>query len=121
MIARRGEGVADRLVIPTQLAHRALGCWVEVPLEGKLELAAALGADEQYVSRIHSHPDIGFHSSTDDENPMLTQEGALSIVVPFFGLALRCGLDACAVYVRHGSKWLELSLGQERERWVKVV
>jgi hypothetical protein len=38
----------------------------------------------------------------------LTAEGALSIVVPFFGLGLRRGLEACAVFVcRHG-EWLEI-------------
>src|SRR5438067_1247917 len=78
MIAQRGGGAADRLVIPTQHASREGGCWVEVPLAGKLELAAALGADEQYVARIHSHPGDPFHSPTDDRNPALTFHGALS-------------------------------------------
>lgn len=121
LIARWGERVANRLVIPTQRAGRGLGCWVEVPLAGKLELAAALDLEERYVARIHSHPGEAFHSDTDDENPVLTQQGALSIVVPFFGLGLRRGLAACAVYVRQGDRWVELPPGKEREAWVTTA
>ena len=103
LIVSRSKAVADRLVIPRQQAARSVaGCWVEVPTSGKLELAAALGLDEVYVARIHSHPGEAFHSSADDSNPVLTQEGALSVVVPYFGLGLRFGLDACAVFVRQG-------------------
>src|SRR5438046_336519 len=72
MIARRGTDVAERLVIPTQHAARGICCWVEVPWEGKLELAAALGPEEQYVARIHSHPGEAFHSDVDSRNPALT-------------------------------------------------
>jgi len=121
LIAQRSEGIADRLVIPKQQAGRRPGHWVEVTQQGKLELAAALGFDERYVARIHSHPDEAFHSETDDRNPALTYEGALSIVVPFFGLGLRRGLDACAVYVLLNSRWVELPLGESRRRWVEVV
>ena len=120
LIAQCGDDVADRLVIPTQHAERARGCWVEVPLEGKLELAAALDRHERFVSRIHSHPGDPFHSPTDDRNPVLTFQGALSIVVPFFGLGLRCGLDACGVYVRLGAEWRELPPGSERDQWFVV-
>ena len=105
LITRRGDGPLDRLVIPTQHAGRGVGCWVEVPLTGKLELAAALDLDERYVARIHSHPGAPFHSETDDRNPVLTQEGALSIVAPYFGLGLRRGLDSCAVYIRRNGVW----------------
>ena len=122
LIARHGDGVADRLVIPTQHAVReAGGCWGEVPLEGKLELAVALGLDEIYVARIHSHPAEAFHSLTDDRNPALTQQGTLSIVVPFFGLGLRRGFDACAVFALQGTDWVELPPGSDREKWVRIV
>ncbi|MHB1004093.1 MAG: hypothetical protein ACYC3S_00445 [Chloroflexota bacterium] len=121
LIGRRGDGIADRLVVPTQRAERGRqGCWVEVPLAGKLELAAALALDETYVARIHSHPGEPFHSMADDTNPVLTQQGALSIVVPYFGLALRRGLDACAVYVLRGATWVALPPGPQRAALVEV-
>ncbi len=107
-----------RLVIPDQRATPAPHCSVEVTLQGKLELAGALRPDETYVSRIHSHPELPFHSPTDDRNPALTHEGALSIVVPFFGLGLRQSFSCCAVYIRQGHEWIELPDGPERKRFV---
>src|SRR5271165_7512417 len=52
----------------------------------------------RYLARVHNHPVAAFHSRTDDANPALSHEGAISIVVPYFGLGLRRGLAACAVY-----------------------
>jgi hypothetical protein len=87
LVAALDGGPADRLVVPTQQASRADGgCWVEVPLAGKLECAAALRPGERYVARIHSHPGEAFHSAADDRNPALTHQGALSIV-PFLAWA----------------------------------
>lgn len=120
LIAGKPGGTASRLVIPEQEAARGFGgCWVEVPKSGKLALAAALRPDEVYVARIHSHPGEAYHSGADDENPVLTQQGAISIVVPFYGLGLRRGLDRCAIYVRRGSRWAELPPGPERARFVR--
>lgn len=106
MLAGTTDGHIARAAIPDQIGHRSpLGVAVEVTDRGKLELAAALALDELWLARIHSHPDLAFHSDTDDRNPGLTAEGALSIVVPFFGLGLRRGLDACAVFVLTGGRW----------------
>lgn len=118
MIARAENG-GTRLVIPEQTAGRCPRCWVKVTDDGKLQLAVALRADERYVARIHSHPCEAFHSPTDDSNPALTQQGALSIVVPYFGLGLRYGLDGCAIYVRRESNWIELAPGAQRSRLVE--
>ena len=98
----------SRLVIPDQTAGSYPRCWVEVTERGKLDLAAALKGDELYVARIHSHPGNEPHSLTDDRNPALTFDGAMSIVVPYFGLALRRGLEACRCYRRSGGSWLEI-------------
>jgi hypothetical protein len=117
MIAAR-DGVATRLVVPDQAATPAPFCTVEVTLAGKLELAAALADAERYVARIHSHPGLAFHSQTDDANPAITHEGALSVVVPFFGLSLRRGLDACAVLVRRDGRWVDLPAGEVGDRIV---
>jgi len=117
MIAARA-GIATRVVIPNQAATPAPRCSVEVTAAGKLELAAALGPDERYVARIHSHPALAFHSPTDNANPALTQEGALSIVVPFFGLGLRRGLNACAVFVRRNGRFIEVPPGATRDALV---
>lgn len=113
-------GTGMELVVPRQLASRdAYGhVNVEVPREGQMDLALALGTDELYVARIHSHPGDAFHSAADDANPVISFEGGISIVVPFFGLGLRRGLDACAVYRFQGGRWVELPAGVGRDRWV---
>jgi hypothetical protein len=106
MMAGTPDGQVRRLVIPTQIAHRsALGVSVEVGDEGKRELAAALDLHERWLTRIHSHPGEAFHSPTDDDNPVLTAEGSISIVAPYFGLGLRRGLSACAVLILADGRW----------------
>ena len=106
MLAGTEADGITRCVIPDQRPHRTrFGVAVEVTDKGKLELAAALTLDERWLARIHSHPDEAFHSHTDDTNPALTADGALSIVVPFFGLGLRRGIDACAVHLYRSGDW----------------
>jgi hypothetical protein len=117
MIAASGN-TATRLVMPDQRAVRTPGGRVEVTAPGKLALAAAIGSDEHYAARIHSHAGLAFHSPLDDANPAITHEGAISIVVPFFGLGLRHGLGACAVYVRRQQRWVALPPGPDRDRVV---
>ncbi|WP_228941537.1 hypothetical protein [Nocardioides sp. Leaf374] len=114
------RGTGSELVIPRQNAHRDTygHVNVEVPREGQMDLALALGPDDLYVARIHSHPGDAFHSAADDANPVISFEGGISIVVPFFGLGLRRGLDACAVYIFHSGYWVELSAGPDRDRWI---
>jgi hypothetical protein len=108
------------LVIPDQQPWRGPGggVSVEVTRRGQMQLAVGLGPDDLYVARIHSHPAEAFHSRADDANPVLTHEGALSVVVPFFGLGLRRGLDACAVLRREKDRWRPLPVGPDRDRWI---
>lgn len=121
MVVAGPDRVARHIVFPHQRAGRGPACWVEVTEQGKVELALALGRDETYVARIHSHPGDAFHSTTDDDNPALCFEGALSIVVPYFGLGLRTGLDACGVFVRRERRWQGLAPGPMREEVVRVA
>lgn len=113
-------GTRVEMVVPRQNARRdAYGhVNVEVPRAGQMDLALALGPDDLYAARIHSHPGDAFHSSADDANPVITFEGGLSIVVPFFGLGLRRGLDACAIYLFQDGRWIELKPGPDRNRWI---
>ena len=109
------------LVVPDQKPWRGSNgeVSVEVTRRGQMQLALALGLDDLFVARIHSHPGDAFHSPADDANPVLTHEGALSIVVPFFGLGLRLGLDACAVLRRETGRWRPLLVGPDRARWIQ--
>lgn len=126
MIVAGPDRVARHAVFPDQRAdggdpeHHG-NHWVEVTEQGKAELAVALAPDETYAARIHSHPGAAFHSAIDDDNPGLRYEGALSIVVPFYGLGLRAGLGACDVFVRRGRRWQALPPGPAREQVLHVA
>lgn len=120
LICRSETAGSTRLVIPPQVVGDD-GGWVEVPMAGKLMLAAELKGDERYIARIHSHPREAFHSATDDANPVLLFEGALSIVVPYFGLGLRRGLDKCAVFVRRRRRWVPIPPGLGRDSILGVL
>lgn len=111
------------LFIPDQRPSRSStgGVSVELTRSGQIQMALALGPDDLYVARIHSHPAEAFHSPADDANPVLTHEGALSIVAPFFGLGLRRGLDTCAVLRHERGRWRPLPTGPERDRWVRII
>jgi proteasome lid subunit RPN8/RPN11 len=116
------DGVARHAIFPDQVAGRSPACWVAVTDRGRAELALALGDDETYVARVHSHPGAAYHSTTDDRNPALRHEGALSIVVPYFGLGLRTNtLRRCAVFVRRARHWVELAPGPGRDEVLRVA
>jgi proteasome lid subunit RPN8/RPN11 len=118
MLRADRSGAVNAIVIPDQIAGASPLCWVEVTHQGKLELATALGQDEVYVARIHSHPGAAFHSYTDDRNPALNYPGALSIVVPNFGRDLSTGIDKCAIYRRSNQRWVELPPGPSRDTYI---
>jgi hypothetical protein len=99
-----------RFVAPDQEAGTHPSSWVEVTRAGKVQLAIDLDPGERWLARIHSHPGEAFHSPIDDDNPGLTADGAVSIVVPFFGLGLRRGLEACALYERRNGRWMRRSI-----------
>jgi Prokaryotic homologs of the JAB domain len=49
------------------------------------------------IAQLHSHPTAAYHSETDDEFPVATTVGSLSLVIPDFA-AQPFSLDRCAVY-----------------------
>jgi hypothetical protein len=114
-----GGWMAETFIAPDQVAdNTGLGCWVQVTERGKRELAARLPAGCRYLARIHSHPGRAFHSSTDDANPALTHDGAISIVVPYFGLGLRRGLGACAIFRLTAGRWMPARARRDGDDWV---
>ncbi|MDX6453828.1 MAG: hypothetical protein QOH16_3877 [Gaiellaceae bacterium] len=61
------------------------------------------------AGQIHSHPTDAYHSTTDDQLPLVTVVGGLSVVVPDFA---RDGLDAYANFA-----WYRLA---SYANWVEV-
>lgn len=60
------------------------GVGVCIDGEAITRLILSLGEGERVLARVHSHPRFAFHSDTDDLNRLISHEGAISIVVPYF-------------------------------------
>lgn len=61
---------------------------------------------EVLAAQVHSHPTEAYHSTTDDDFPMVTLMGALSIVVPDFAKNAPADIDAWAWYrLSRSSRW----------------
>jgi hypothetical protein len=72
------------------------------------------------VAQIHSHPTEAYHSDTDDDYPIATTVGGLSLVVPDFAKR-PFSLDTTAVYrLSAGGRWEQLSLTVAR-RLIEVT
>jgi hypothetical protein len=65
------------------------------------------------VAQVHSHPTEAYHSKTDDDYAIVTEEGGFSLVVPDFarGPAL---ISAWAVYRLSGGRWRALPASELR-------
>ena len=58
-----------------------------IPSEGVRSLVAHLRGKRLHVlAQIHSHPKLAFHSRADDEWAIVRHGGAVSLVIPWFGL-----------------------------------
>lgn len=65
-------------------------------------------AKKQLFAQIHSHPTEAYHSDTDDEFPIVTTMGALSLVVPDFATR-PFNLDEYATYrLSEQGEWIEM-------------
>ena len=66
-------------------------------------------AQQVIGAQIHSHPAEAYHSETDDEYPIATLDGSLSIVLPFFGRG-GFGSEGIATYRLGQGNWTELTV-----------
>lgn len=72
------------------------------------------------IAQIHSHPSRAYHSSTDDDYPIIATIGGLSIVVPDFA-SRPIHLSTWAVYRLSGqNKWVELS-PTEKDNLIQII
>lgn len=72
------------------------------------------------VAQIHSHPKEAYHSETDDEFPMITTLGGLSIVVPFFAKSPLNYLEWAYFRLLSETRWEELNLPEIKEL-IKII
>lgn len=93
------------------------GVAVEVTQRGLAELISGLPEGIVVLARVHSHPSAAYHSAVDDDNLLISHEGAISIVVPDFA---RAGMElaTCSVNeLRHGQGWRELDTDEVAARF----
>lgn len=104
--------------IPEQVAYRsALGLAVEIRREGLSRLIATLPPGIFVLARVHSHAGAAFHSEIDNQNMVISHQGAISIVVPDFARA-PLDLRRCSVNeLRHEHGWRELSPEEVERRF----
>ena len=74
--------------VPAQTAYKtSSGLMVRVEGEALHKLNSWLYAHgEVLAAQVHAHPTEAFHSGTDDEFPIVTALGGLSVVVPDFAM-----------------------------------
>jgi hypothetical protein len=94
------------------------GVGVYIDEEAITRVILALAGDEIVLARIHSHPRAAYHSDTDDLNRLISHEGAISIVVPYFASrGLRIELCSVNEFLLDLG-WQELSAAEAAERIV---
>lgn len=109
-----GDGISpvqiERLIVPEQVATTTeLGAAVDLTERAHLTLPDLLHHGERFFARIHSHPGRAYHSEKDDANEVISHQGAISIVVPYFARD-PIALERCAIYrLEHGRGWLPLT------------
>lgn len=64
-------------------------------------------------TQVHTHPGRAFHSATDDEWPIVSQPGFLSIVIPDFAAGAPSLEQAWIGQLGRDGKWRELSSAAE--------
>jgi hypothetical protein len=104
--------------VPEQIGYRSEdGVAVRVTDDGLSRLISALPAGVFVLCRVHSHPGPAFHSETDDDNMIISHQGAISIVVPFFARD-PIDLKKCSVHeLDHATGWRQLDAGEISDRF----
>jgi len=109
-------------LIPQQTGHRLpTGVCVTVDAPELHRINVWLYQNKvKLVAQLHSHPTNAYHSDTDDEYPIATQLGSLSLVIPNFA-AEPFALRRCAAYrLLPDQGWVEL--GPDRtEQLIKII
>jgi hypothetical protein len=101
-------------LIPRQTAHTTPnGLLVTVEGDALFEINQALyRRGEVLAAQVHSHPQEAYHSDTDDCFSLVTLKGALSVVIPRFGVDGINELTGWAWYRLTGqNQWAHLTGG----------
>ena len=111
------EAVVTEVYVPEQTPLTdGDGVGVYISGDAITRLILSLREGERVLARVHSHPRFAFHSDTDDLNRLISHEGALSIVVPYFA-SRGVDLAICSVneFMREQG-WQELAAADVEAR-----
>lgn len=94
-LTSRDTFVCTRVLVPRQ---RATSVSVYVDEQALREISNELAAEGEVLGvQVHSHPGEAFHTTTDEDENILTKIGALSVVVPDFARN-PIAPETCAVF-----------------------
>lgn len=65
--------------------------------------------------QVHTHPDLAFHSPTDDAYPIIHTPGFLSLVIPDFGLGPVDFKKAYLAQIAEDGRWREVPIAAHLE------
>lgn len=107
---RNGETIEIREVYsPEQISDTD---FFRIPKEAMKTLLRHLRETRYFIAaQVHSHPEQAFHSSVDDEWAIVRHVGALSLVLPYFGLKSTENTflhDARVFELSPGNRWIEI-------------
>ena len=97
--------------IPEQSAYKTeQGLLVLVKGEALFRLNKELYERGEILGgQVHTHPTSAYHSNTDDQYPLVTLVGALSVVIPNFARRSPADKESWACYrLRDYGKWVPL-------------
>lgn len=100
----------QKTIIPKQTAHRTpTGLCYTVSPEELHRINVWLHENEmQIIAQMHSHPGEAYHSQLDDDLPIATTAGCLSLVIPDFARE-PFSPKLCAIYrLLPGQGWTKL-------------
>lgn len=115
----RIEGVSAVVLQVWSVSAEARAAHARVPIDEVLELGKRVSERHLFIlAQVHSHPGKAFHSPIDDEHPISSQVGFLSIVVPNF--AKDAAGDGWAYYEHEGhGRWHQLTDYEVAQRIVR--
>jgi hypothetical protein len=99
--------VITKLHVPKQITGPL---HFNVPLPERLRLLGEVSrAGEFILCQLHTHPREAFHSKADDDMAITKHTGAISIVIPVFGMNWSGSFQETSVHVHLGAgKWRQL-------------
>jgi proteasome lid subunit RPN8/RPN11 len=105
------EDLVDRVEHPV---HMSSQFGYEIHSDWLTKFWKQLAASERSIkAQIHTHPGQAFHSVTDNQWPIVSQAGFLSIVIPNFAAGMPSLNHAWIGRLQRNGSWLQLATAEE--------